>query len=138
MIFIFGVQSVKTFVKDGLTVRRQCDRCRFISDLEEYRVRNFFTLFFIPVFPISKGEEILRCSRCQAEFYPREEDYLAAGKEIPASMRRFRYEPLEHNKVVISCAYCHGKLRVPLRNKRILVTCPHCRERFDYVPEHQL
>src|SRR5437667_660683 len=108
MFFIFGVQAVKTPVKDGLTVRRQCEHCRFISDLHEYHVRNFFALFFVPVFPIAKGRELLICSRCQAAFYPYAEDYLAAGKEIPASLLRFQQTQLLQDNAVITCTFCQG------------------------------
>ncbi len=135
MIFLFGFQTVKTPVTDGLTVRRQCDRCQLISDLHEYRVRNFFAVFFVPVFPLSKGQEMLVCSRCQAAVYPQEKDYLAAGKELPASFLRDPSGPSQVDKPVITCKFCHGKLRLPLHHKRLLVTCPHCREQFNYVPK---
>lgn len=134
MIFLFGVQVVKTPVPNGLIVRRQCDRCGFISDLQEYHARNFFTLFFLPIFPLSKGQEILVCSRCGAEFPLLVEDYLAAGREVPISFLHARAKA-QLESVVIACRFCQGKLRLPHNDKRMLVTCPHCREQFNYAPK---
>src|SRR5215475_15676860 len=81
MFIIFGTKSVKTPVKGGLSLRRYCDRCRFLSDMGEYTFRPYFTLFFIPVFPISKGESMLVCSRCGATFYSHHEDYQTGDEE---------------------------------------------------------
>lgn len=135
MFFLFGFQTIKTPVKNGLAVRRQCLRCGFISDLHEYRARSFFMLFFVPVFPLSSGQEVLLCGRCHAQFALREEDYLAAGKAVPPSLLRARIASVQAAEPVITCAFCKGKLRLPLRHKRLLVTCPHCREQFNYVPK---
>jgi hypothetical protein len=56
MFIIFGAKTVKTSVKNGLNLRKHCDTCHFLFDMREHRLRQYFTLFFIPVFPISKGE----------------------------------------------------------------------------------
>jgi hypothetical protein len=58
MLIIFGTLMVKTPVKNGLDLRKHCSRPHFLSDMRERSFRQFFTLFLIPVFPISKGESI--------------------------------------------------------------------------------
>src|SRR5262245_16099177 len=124
MFIFFGTKSVKTPVKGGLSLRRYCDRCRFLSDMGEYSFRPYFTLFFIPVFPSSKGESMLVCSRCGATFYSHPEDNQTGNQE---SKQKYEVEA----KAVITCIYCSGKLRVPVgTGRRLLVTCPHCRKEF--------
>ena len=121
MFVIFGIRRVKKLVKNGLRLRRSCDRCHFLSELQEHSFRPYFTLFFIPVVPFGKGESLLICSRCEAAYYPQAEDYLAAGEGSAAA-----------EKAIITCANCNGRLRVPaMIGKKLLVTCPHCREKFD-------
>jgi hypothetical protein len=124
MFIIFGTKSVKKPVKDGLSLRRYCDRCRFLSDMGEYSFRPYFTLFFIPVFPISKAESMLVCGRCGATFYSPSEDYQA-DVEDPKKKSE------DEGKKVITCIYCSGRLRVPVgTGRKLLVTCPHCRKEF--------
>src|SRR5215470_15365451 len=83
MFIIFGSKTVKTPVKDGLNLRKHCGRCRLLSDMQEHSSKQYFTLFFIPVFPISKGESSLVCTRCGASFYIQSEDHLRSQTESP-------------------------------------------------------
>jgi hypothetical protein len=133
MFIIFGTKTVKTPVKNGLNLRKHCARCHFLSDMREHRFRQYFTLFFIPVFPISKGEPILVCNRCEASYYIQEEDYLAGNMEIPlysAGATKKELEP-DAERLVIVCDYCKGRLRIPLTGRRLIVTCPHCKRKFE-------
>jgi DNA-directed RNA polymerase subunit RPC12/RpoP len=125
MFLIFGTKSVKKSVKGGLSLRRYCDRCRFLSDMGEYNFTPYFSVFFIPLFPIAKGESRIVCSRCGATFYSPTEDYQT---DDGVSKERSESEV----KTVITCIYCSGKLRAPVgTGRKLLVTCPHCRKRFD-------
>ena len=56
MFILFGARTVKTPVKNGQNLRKYSDRCRLLSDMREHSSRRYFTLFFIPVFPVSKGK----------------------------------------------------------------------------------
>ncbi|MGH9753583.1 MAG: zinc-ribbon domain-containing protein [Blastocatellia bacterium] len=133
MFVLFGTKTVKTPVKNGLNLRKRCDRCRLLSDLREHSFRQHFTLFFIPVFPISKGEHMLVCDRCGASFYIQPEDHLSAQIESPfysASAAKMSSAP-DAEKMVIVCDYCQGRLRIPMTGRRLLVTCPHCKREFE-------
>jgi zinc-ribbon family len=133
MFILFGAKTVKTPVKNGLSLRKRCDRCHFLSDLREYRFRQFFTLFFIPVFPISRGESMLVCKRCEASFYIQPEDH--PGSQIESSFHSAgaanKSSAPDVEKMVIVCEYCKGRLRIPMTGRRLLVTCPHCKKEFD-------
>ena len=129
MFLLLGAKTVKTPVKNGLNLRKPCDRCRLLSDLREHSFRQYFTLFFIPIFPISKSESMLVCSRCGASFYIQPEDHLTSEMERPfysASDAR-KVSPPDAEKLVIVCDYCQGRLRIPMTGRRLLVTCPHCK-----------
>lgn len=133
MFILFGAKTVKTLVKNGLSLRKRCDRCHFLSDLREHSFRQFFTLFFIPIFPISRGESKLVCNRCEATFYIQPEDYL--GSQIESSSHSAgaanKISAPDEEKMVVVCEYCKGRLRIPMTARRLLVTCPHCKKEFD-------
>ena len=48
---------------------------------------------------------------------------------------RFEQEDirLSRDMIVISCPYCHGRLRVPSGLGRIRITCPHCSSEFNEI-----
>ncbi|MCI0489088.1 MAG: zinc ribbon domain-containing protein [Blastocatellia bacterium] len=83
MFIIFGIRDIKLKVKGGLEVRKHCGRCGLLSDMQERRWTKFFTLFFVPLIPISKGERVLVCTRCKAAFYPQAEDYRQGALPFP-------------------------------------------------------
>jgi tetratricopeptide (TPR) repeat protein len=49
-------------------VRATCPRCGREADLQAKSVRNWFTVFFIPVFPISRRKAFTQCPLCGAQF----------------------------------------------------------------------
>jgi uncharacterized protein YbaR (Trm112 family) len=101
--------------------------------MREHSFRQYFTLFFIPVFPTSKGESVLVCNRCDASFYIQAEDYLAADMEIPfySAGATLKDSAAGAERMVIVCDYCKGRLRIPMTGRRVLVTCPHCKRKFE-------
>lgn len=116
MFFLFGTCTVDRDKKGGLLERRHCARCGMISDMRERTRRQYFSLFFIPVIPISKAEPILTCNRCKASY----------GFEY-----RWNGPDPEPEKTVLECPGCSGKLRIPSRFGRALkVKCPHCHNQF--------
>jgi hypothetical protein len=133
MFIIFGSKTVKTPVKNGLNLRKHCGGCRLLSDMQEHISRQYFTLFFIPIFPTSKGESLLVCNRCGASFYVRPEDHLGLEREssFDSAGAAERGSAPDAEKMVIVCDYCKGRLRIPMTDRRLLVTCPHCKREFE-------
>lgn len=134
MFIIFGTRTIKTRLKEGPGIRRRCDRCHFLSEMKEYRYREYFTLFFIPIFPVSRGETLLVCARCGANYYSRAEDYLKSEEETGYGEPYNREEAsFQEDGMVIECDYCKGRLRVPVKlGRKLVITCPHCNEKFDF------
>jgi hypothetical protein len=133
MFILFGSKTVKTPVKNGLNLRKHCDRCSLLSDMQEHISRPYFTLFFIPIFPISKGESLLICNRCGASFYIQAEDHLVSETEnsfhSAGATKRGSAPGLE--KMVFVCDYCKGRIRIPMMGRRLLVTRPHCKSKYE-------
>ena len=50
------------------TVHTQCPRCGQEADLVPKQYRTWFTLFFVPVFPVSGSTRFVECSNCGAGF----------------------------------------------------------------------
>lgn len=121
MFFIlFGTRSVTRDVKNEAPERRHCGRCGAISNLRHQTRRQYFTLFLIPIIPISKPESILTCNRCGASYYP----YDQAFQNPPA-------DQATPERTVLICPTCSGKMRIPVkRQNSIEVTCPHCDDKF--------
>ncbi|CUS12050.1 unnamed protein product [Tuber aestivum] len=61
--FVCGTQDFSGALKGFEHIRVVCPRCHN-SSVVAIKRRNFFTFCFIPIVPISWGEE-LRCSICQ-------------------------------------------------------------------------
>jgi len=118
MFIIFGTRQVARDVKNELPVRQVCPKCSLLSEMRLQRQASYFTLFFIPLFPISKSEEIVKCGRCNAAFY----------RNQNASPPPVNYA----ERTVVVCPECETNCGIPavLRNS-ILVTCPRCRTQFE-------
>ncbi len=71
-IIIFGTRG--RVVADG-SPSRQTTTCRYCGNIvamEPVRNKRYFTLFFIPIFPLEKGETAWRCPNCKKLFLRRE------------------------------------------------------------------
>ncbi len=128
IFILMGTKPVKREVAGGVRLRQTCPVCGVLSELRECQVRNYFTLFFIPVFPLGKGASMMSCSRCQSAFS------LPAPAAMPDADLETELDAayeIEAAKQTFICAACKGRLRVPrLEGKTIPVTCPHCKTRF--------
>ena len=67
MFIIAGIQPKRTRLdKRPVT----CPRCGQATASRQ-RFDRYFSFFFIPLFRVSKGEEVLWCDHCQQGFVPR-------------------------------------------------------------------
>ncbi len=63
MFFFIGGVQPKTVKLEGAS--RLCDACG-LYQLRPMRTDHYLSLFFIPIFPIKKGETYYRCRSCGA------------------------------------------------------------------------
>ncbi|MFT4551112.1 MAG: uncharacterized membrane protein YebE (DUF533 family) [Verrucomicrobiales bacterium] len=66
-MIIWGSKGITGVIGNG---QFHCPVCVVQTAYELKRVRRFFTLYFIPLFPISMLGEYVECSRCQGTFEP--------------------------------------------------------------------
>jgi hypothetical protein len=66
-MIIWGSRSMTGTVQSG---RFACPRCNGQSPFEEKRVRRWFTLYFLPVFPIGSSGYYVECQACRGTFKP--------------------------------------------------------------------
>ena len=64
-IIIFGTKPVERSVGSGSF---HCPTCQSDAPYNQRRIRQVFTLYFIPVFPLGSGTELIRCGRCGSEY----------------------------------------------------------------------
>jgi tetratricopeptide (TPR) repeat protein len=83
-ILLFGTRPIVSDDPAGGSVNAVCPRCGQRADIVAKSVRNWFTLFFIPVFPVSGSRRFSQCSHCGAQF-PVEARQL--GQHVAAAER---------------------------------------------------
>ncbi len=66
-IIIFGTRGVERKLDAG---RFHCPHCRRDSSYTRKRLTRFFTLYFIPVIPLGKIGELVRCDTCGSTYSP--------------------------------------------------------------------
>lgn len=83
-VLLFGIRPVTRDDGPG-PQNEQCPVCKRVSQFRCKRSRNWFTLFFIPVFPVSGAERVLQCQSCGAMFtqarIPGQSEMQTAGNQ---------------------------------------------------------
>ncbi len=67
-ILLFGTRDIVSNDADAPSVRSVCPQCRQNTEIVGKRHRQWFTVFFIPVFPISGSTPFSQCDGCGAQF----------------------------------------------------------------------
>ena len=67
-ILLFGTRAIVSDDRDARPVEAVCPRCQQRATIVGKSFRNWFTVFFIPIFPISGAQRFSQCSNCGAEF----------------------------------------------------------------------
>lgn len=119
MFLLIGINPVKK-VKE-LILRRYCPHCNDLRNFQEVQYRQFLSIFFIPVLPLSKPGTVFTCVTCGYSVNSElAADYLPENKPSANNSDR----------VVIVCPRCDGPMIVPLKEHRLNITCPHCTMEF--------
>ena len=72
-ILLFGTRPIVS--DDGAaSVRTVCPNCGRETNIVGKSVRHWFTLFFVPLFPVSGRQRFSQCTNCGAQF-PTESDF---------------------------------------------------------------
>lgn len=120
MLLLVGINPVKK--KKETIIRRHCPHCNDLRNFQEVQYRQFLSLFFIPVLPLSKPDIMFSCVTCG---YSIHSEQAAQSSPDPSSL------PVNNsNRAVIICPRCEGPMIVPVKEHRLNVTCPHCTMEF--------
>ncbi len=68
----------------GEAIDTRCPRCGAGNALRGIKVRSWFTIFFMPIFPLGKGQRYTQCSKCQASFAMPPEQFAGAAARADA------------------------------------------------------
>ena len=120
MFLLIGINPVKK-VKESV-LRRHCLHCNDIRNFQEVQCRQFLSLFFIPILPLSKPGTVFTCVTCG---YSISSEFAAQ----PVS-ENYTLSVNNSDRVVIICPRCEGVMLIPLREHRLNVICPHCTMEF--------
>lgn len=103
-VFIGGVQPRTVKLDEPL---RSCPACGLVS-CRMKRTDQYFSLFFIPLFPVKRGRPFLECDNCGGIFRP---DGSPLGVEFLSGSRKCPHcgRPLESR--FDYCPYCGHKLK---------------------------
>ncbi len=71
-IIIFGTKGKVVSDDSARTQTTTCGYCGEIVAMEPVRNKRYFSLFFVPVLPLEKGEAAWRCPNCKKLFLRRE------------------------------------------------------------------
>src|SRR5687767_13406878 len=67
-IILFGSRNIVTDDRQNPPVQTTCPNCGRDSTIVGKSYRNWFTLFFLPIFPISGARPFTQCTTCNAQF----------------------------------------------------------------------
>ena len=67
-IIIFGTKGKAVRDSSASTKTNTCGNCQQIVALEPVRQKRYFSLFFVPIFPLEKGKAAWRCPNCKAMY----------------------------------------------------------------------
>ncbi|MGE5528212.1 MAG: zinc ribbon domain-containing protein [Patescibacteria group bacterium] len=121
----FIICGIRPVVKrEGTDGRGFCPVCGDLRNLERITARSYFTLFFVPVFPVGRPETGYACNCCGNPVRP--------GAAEPA---RAPLAPGE--SLILQCPRCDGRMRAPLREQGYTAVCPHCAMAFRVMGQRE-
>ena len=130
MFIIFGTGS-----KDKVETRGKfvCPKCSVKTEYTAKSSSQYFTLFFIPIFPIGeKKEPYVECQTCKRTYYTdvlESNNYYLDGSPFKKDDYDIKTEP-ENNEthVIKNCPSCQTKIRLQ-KGKVGTITCPSCQRK---------
>lgn len=119
MFLLIGINPVKK-IKE-IILRRHCPHCNDLRNFQEIQYRQFLSIFFIPVLPLSKPGTVFTCVTC---------GYSINSEFATESLPENTPPTYNSDRVIIVCPRCDGAMIVPVKKERLNITCPHCTMEF--------
>ena len=130
MIVIFGLGPKHKVEAKGQFV---CPKCSIKRKYNVKSSKQYFRLFFIPIFPTGeKNEPIVECQTCKRTYYTdvlENNNYYLDGSPFKKDDYNIEIEPENNDTHVIkNCPNCHTKIRLQ-KGKVGTITCPSCQRK---------
>ncbi|GGH75593.1 hypothetical protein GCM10011318_22780 [Phaeocystidibacter marisrubri] len=94
-MIIFGTRGVKSTINTG---EFNCPQCAEQKAYRHRKVTQFFTLYFIPLIPLSRVGEYVECNQCKGTFVPR---VLTAQLNPSEEQVQAQYEIAVRNSLIM-------------------------------------
>lgn len=112
----------------GLLVTKPCAKCRGPTRFFEVVPKEYFTVFWVPLFATSEKEPVLECSDCHDRYRISQSDYRLAVQQDEQAPTA---QPTSPSRVVVACPSCATGLRIPNLKDLVRVTCPKCSNKVE-------
>lgn len=116
---------------NGLEVTKTCPKCNGPRKLFEVVPKEYFTIFWVPLFPTDEKQPVLECPGCQTRFRIDQGDYSLAAKQRESNVPKESSRTTQAERVVVNCPICQCAARVPKADELIRVKCPKCEGKHD-------
>ncbi len=120
MFYILG--TVWRYSETGFYTSKACPSCHQHVEMHEVYPTKYFSIFWIPLFPVGKKAPLFECPICHERFYssPTDNKYrkVTSGANAPGHVTA------EESGVIV-CKSCGQKLRIPRSGS---YRCPKCKE----------
>jgi hypothetical protein len=123
-----------------------CPNCQAREDYALKQVRSWFTLYFIPIFPLGGGQRYVECSRCRqaykesvleyeppgesAQVFARVYDELREGRSVDALKRTLMEAGMDEAEAEDALVkMCEGRPKQCVCGQRLhpeVETCAYC------------
>lgn len=86
-------------------LRGVCEFCRAVGDLTSYDTTEYFTVFYVPVIPLSKKRILRQCGRCNQHRVVKRRDWEAAkANDAAAVLEKLRANPDDRESILHALA----------------------------------
>ena len=77
-MIIWGTRTRNVQMKEG---QFRCPKCEEARAYKHMQQKTYFTLYFLPLFPVRKGAEWWECQTCTRAYEPRAEPLPPAAQQ---------------------------------------------------------
>lgn len=117
-IIFFGTGPVRSTIKEG---HFNCPQCEASVPYRHRKVTKFFTLFFLPIFPVGSPIEYVECGRCNNTFIPRVlEASSSSGSGGSDDFMAIYEKAIRHSMVLVMLADGHIDEQEKVRVQEII------------------
>ena len=71
-IIIFGTKNRAVADREAAGFMGMCRNCGQTVQFEPVRMKQYFSLFFVPLIPLGKGKAAVRCPNCDTKYERKE------------------------------------------------------------------